>query len=188
MIRVLVVEDTATARALLVEILTADAEIQVVGEARDGIEGVELTKRLRPDLVLMDIHMPRMDGLAATKEIMITTPTPIVLVTGSTKAREVQTSLETLASARWRCWSSRRGPDAGLRGRGAAPDRDGQGDVAGQGRAPLADGRGAGPGRVAGHGPAPEPPAPAPLAGGRGRGRIVAIATLPAARRRWSAS
>src|SRR3982750_3891744 len=96
MIRVLVADDPATARALLVEILAADPEIQVVGEARDGLEAVELTRRLKPDLVLMDIHMPRMDGLAATKEIMITAPTAIVLVTGSTKAREVQASLETL--------------------------------------------------------------------------------------------
>lgn len=96
MIRVLVAEDTVTARELLVQILTDDPEIQVVGEARDGIEAVELTTKLRPDLVLMDIQMPRMDGLAATQEIMITAPTPIVLVTGSTRAREVQASLESL--------------------------------------------------------------------------------------------
>src|SRR5919202_1262833 len=96
MIRVLVAEDSPTARALLVQILDADPEIQVVGEARDGVEAVELTHRLRPDLVTMDIHMPRMDGLEATKEIMITAPTPIVIVTGSTRAREVEESLDTL--------------------------------------------------------------------------------------------
>ena len=87
MIRVLVAEDSATARALLVQILAADPEIQVVGEAVDGIEAVEMTQRLRPDLVTMDIHMPRLDGLAATKEIMITAPTPIVIITGSTRRR-----------------------------------------------------------------------------------------------------
>src|SRR5215210_297301 len=96
MIRVLVAEDSVTARELLVQILAAEPEIQVVGEARDGVEAVALTAKLRPDLVLMDIQMPRMDGLAATKEIMIATPTAIVLVTGSTKAREVQASLDTL--------------------------------------------------------------------------------------------
>ncbi|MDR3636363.1 MAG: chemotaxis-specific protein-glutamate methyltransferase CheB [Isosphaeraceae bacterium] len=96
MIRVLVVEDSATARELLVRILEGDPEIRVVGEAVDGIEAVSLTRKLRPDLVTMDLHMPRLDGLAATKEIMITAPTPIVIVTGSTRAREVRDSMETL--------------------------------------------------------------------------------------------
>jgi two-component system chemotaxis response regulator CheB len=95
-IRVLVAEDSATARELLVRILAADPEIQVVGEAVDGIQAVELTQRLHPDLVTMDIHMPRLDGLAATKEIMITAPTPIVIITGSTRAGEVRRSLDIL--------------------------------------------------------------------------------------------
>ena len=67
MIRVVVVEDSTTARTLLVSILESDSEIQVVGEAADGIEGVTLTQKLRPDVVTMDIHMPRMDGLADGK-------------------------------------------------------------------------------------------------------------------------
>src|SRR3954463_1911348 len=96
MIRVLIADDSATARTLLVSILTADPAIQVVGEASDGLEAVEMTQRLRPDLVTMDLHMPRLDGLAATKEIMITAPTPIVIITGSTRAREVQDSMEIL--------------------------------------------------------------------------------------------
>ncbi len=96
MIRVLVADDSATARALLVQVLNADPEIRVVGEAGDGQEAIELAQRLRPDLVTMDIHMPRLDGLAATREIMITAPTPIVIVTGSTQAREVATSMDTL--------------------------------------------------------------------------------------------
>src|SRR3954465_1109570 len=96
MIRVLVVEDSATARTLLVQVLGSDPEIQVVGEARDGVEAVEMTRMLRPDLVTMDIHMPRMDGLEATRQIMMATPTPIVIVTGSTTAREVDASLQTL--------------------------------------------------------------------------------------------
>src|SRR5260370_1019579 len=96
MIRVLVVDDSATARSLLVEILRSDPEIQVVGEAKDGQEGVEMTQRLRPQLVTMDIRMPRMDGFAATKEIMITAPTPIIIVTGSTEGREVELAMNTL--------------------------------------------------------------------------------------------
>ncbi len=96
MIRVLVADDSATARALLVQILGADPEIQVVGEARDGLEAVELTRKLRPDLITMDFHMPRMDGLEATREIMITVPTPIVIVTGSTRFQDVQKSIDML--------------------------------------------------------------------------------------------
>ncbi len=96
MIRVLVVDDSATARALLVEVLRADPEIQVVGEAKDGLEGVELTQKLKPDLVTMDVRMPRLDGFAATKEIMISTPTPIVIVTASLETREVEVAMQAL--------------------------------------------------------------------------------------------
>jgi two-component system, chemotaxis family, protein-glutamate methylesterase/glutaminase len=96
MIRVVVVEDSTTARTLLVSLLQNDPEIQVVGEAADGVEGVALTQKLRPDVVTMDIHMPRMDGLAATKEVMITVPTPIVIVTGSSVAADVGLALNTL--------------------------------------------------------------------------------------------
>jgi two-component system chemotaxis response regulator CheB len=97
MIRVLVVDDSATARGLLVKILESDPEIQIVGEAGDGLEAVALAQRFRPDLVTMDIHMPRLDGLEATKEIMITAPTPIVIVTASTRAGEVAKSMDLLA-------------------------------------------------------------------------------------------
>jgi two-component system chemotaxis response regulator CheB len=96
MIRVLVADDSPTARALLVQILGTDPEIRVIGEAHDGLEAVAETARLRPDLVTMDLHMPRLDGLQATHEIMITAPTPIVIVTGSHKAREVEASMEIL--------------------------------------------------------------------------------------------
>jgi two-component system chemotaxis response regulator CheB len=96
MIRVVVVEDSATARALLVEILASDPQLKVVGEACDGLEGVELTQRIRPDVVTMDLNMPRLDGFGATKEIMITAPTPIVIATNSTKAAEVEVAMHAL--------------------------------------------------------------------------------------------
>ncbi len=94
-IRVLVVDDSPTSRLLLVEILRADDEIDVVGQAADGVEAVEMVKRLRPDIVTMDVQMPRLDGFAATKRIMVESPTPI-LITTSVDPRALSVSLEAV--------------------------------------------------------------------------------------------
>ncbi len=112
MIRVLVAEDSATARNLLVLILGSDPGIEVVGEARDGVEAVEMAQRLRPDLVTMDIQMPRMDGLAATAEIMITAPTPIVIVTAGALPGEVEGSLDMLGHGALEVLRKPPGPDS----------------------------------------------------------------------------
>jgi two-component system chemotaxis response regulator CheB len=79
-IRVLVVDDSATARTLLTAILRSDPELRVVGEASNGADAVEQAVRLAPDLITMDVQMPVMDGLEATKEIMTAAPTPILIV------------------------------------------------------------------------------------------------------------
>lgn len=94
MIRVLVAEDSLTVRELLVALLSAEPDIEVVGEAKDGAEAVRLAQRLRPDLITMDVNMPVMDGLAATKEIMIAAPTPILIVTGQATQRQIELSLD----------------------------------------------------------------------------------------------
>lgn len=82
-VRVVVAEDSVTARNLLVSLLSDDPAIEVVGEAANGMEALDLTRRLRPSAVVMDIRMPVMDGFEATKRIMIEVPTPVIIVTAS---------------------------------------------------------------------------------------------------------
>jgi DNA-binding NarL/FixJ family response regulator len=67
-------------RAGLVELLSSDPQIEVVGEASSGREAIKLASRLRPDLVLMDIRMPDLDGIAATSELAITSPESKILI------------------------------------------------------------------------------------------------------------
>lgn len=96
MIRVLLAEDSLTVRRLLVEQLRRDAEIEVVGEANNGAEAVEQACRLHPDIVAMDVHMPVMDGLDATKEIMVRSPAPIVLFSSSSTPGDVELALNAM--------------------------------------------------------------------------------------------
>jgi DNA-binding NarL/FixJ family response regulator len=67
--RVLITDDDDLMRAGLVELLTADPEIEIVGQASTGREAVDLARRLVPDVVLMDVRMPDLDGIAATREL-----------------------------------------------------------------------------------------------------------------------
>lgn len=96
MVRVLVVDDSPTVRELLVRIFQSDPEFQVVGAARDGQEAVALVERLRPDVVTMDIRMPRMDGFQATKQIMQRFPTPIVVVSASVESEELRIAFNAI--------------------------------------------------------------------------------------------
>jgi AmiR/NasT family two-component response regulator len=88
-LRVVIAEDDSQVAQNLREYLEAIGH-EVVAEARDGAEAVTLVTTLHPDLVLMDIHMPRMDGLKASMAIMESQPTPIVLITAFSDGELVQ--------------------------------------------------------------------------------------------------
>ena len=83
MIRVLIVEDSPTVRLLLKALLESDPDIEVIGVAANGAEGVSMALALKPDLITMDIRMPIMDGFEATRRIMEEHATPIVVVSSS---------------------------------------------------------------------------------------------------------
>ncbi|MDA8239488.1 MAG: chemotaxis response regulator protein-glutamate methylesterase [Nitrospiraceae bacterium] len=84
MVRVLIVDDSAFMRNALTTMLVSDPEITVAGTARDGIEAIEKVKSVRPDIVTMDVEMPRMDGLTALRHIMEECPVPVVMVSSLT--------------------------------------------------------------------------------------------------------
>jgi len=111
-LRVLVAEDSATARALLISILKSDPEIEIVGEARDGEEAVNMTVDLKPDLVTMDVAMPRLDGFEATKRIMTEAPTPIVIVSSVVDVHAVDTGLRALRAGALSVLAKPAGPQA----------------------------------------------------------------------------
>jgi two-component system chemotaxis response regulator CheB len=85
MINVLVVDDSSLMRRMVSDMLNSASNIRVVGTARDGMDAVEKTEKLRPDVVTMDVEMPRMDGLTALCCIMAKTPVPVVMLTAMDK-------------------------------------------------------------------------------------------------------
>jgi two-component system chemotaxis response regulator CheB len=97
-LRVVVVEDSATIRGRLCEILASDPDIELVGVAEDGKAGIELCERLRPDVVSMDMVLPRMSGLAATEYVMAHCPMPILIVSSSTNRGEIFKTYDALAA------------------------------------------------------------------------------------------
>jgi two-component system, chemotaxis family, protein-glutamate methylesterase/glutaminase len=94
--RVLIVEDSATVRQYLAYVIDSDPGLEVVGMAKDGEEGVKLAGLKRPDIITMDIHMPRMDGHEATRRIMEECPAPIVIVTSSWHPQDVKNAFRAL--------------------------------------------------------------------------------------------
>lgn len=96
-IRVLLVDDSAAFRAALAAALSADPEIEVVGQAGDGEEAIALCGPLRPDVVTMDVVMPKLDGLEASKRLLASPrPLPILLLTTLARSDEQRLALNAL--------------------------------------------------------------------------------------------
>lgn len=95
MVNVLVVDDSAFMRNTLTSMISSDPEIKVVGIARNGIEAVDKVAELKPDIVTLDVEMPRMNGLEALKHIMAKNPVPVLMVSSLTD-EDAKETLEAL--------------------------------------------------------------------------------------------
>lgn len=94
--RVLVAEDSPIFAEAIVEVLRTDPGLEVVGVARDGEEAVAMTAALRPDVVTMDVLMPKLDGLSAVDRIMRRTPTPVLVLTADPRGPSGRLGFEAL--------------------------------------------------------------------------------------------
>ncbi len=96
MINILVVEDSAVSQQLLVHILERDPDVHIVGVVGNGEAAVEFVSKRKPDVITMDILMPKLDGIEATRRIMAAAPVPIVIVSGAWSPLEVATTFRAL--------------------------------------------------------------------------------------------
>ncbi len=87
-IRVLLVEDSQIALVILKRILNSSPQIEVVGEARTGLEALTLIPKVQPDVICTDLHMPQMDGLEFTSEVMALYPRPILVISASVQEED----------------------------------------------------------------------------------------------------
>lgn len=96
MIKILIAEDSLVMQQLLIHAISSDSIFKIVGVVDNGEEAIEATKELKPDVIAMDWQMPKLDGKQATRIIMETNPTPIVIVTGSLAAKDVTFSFSMI--------------------------------------------------------------------------------------------
>jgi len=95
-IKVLIIEDSVSVQKLLSHIISSDPEMIITGIASDGYEGLEMIQKERPDVITMDMDMPRMDGETTTRKIMEEDPIPIIVITASLSARDVRKSYRAI--------------------------------------------------------------------------------------------
>jgi two-component system chemotaxis response regulator CheB len=95
-INVLIVEDSPAVQSLLKHVIDSDPQLRVIGTANDGEAALEFLAHDRPDVVLMDVHMPKMDGFEATRKIMETQPLPIIICSATMHREEVATTFRAL--------------------------------------------------------------------------------------------
>lgn len=109
-IRVMIVDDSQVARDLLTFIINSSPILEVAGYAIDGLDALKQIKTLKPDVITMDIEMPKMNGYETTQKIMETSPIPIIIVTASYHAEEVEKSFKAIQAGALAIMEKPRGP------------------------------------------------------------------------------
>lgn len=104
LIKVLIAENSSVAAKVLVDIMKKDPDIVIVGMARDGKEAIELTGKLKPDIITMDIDLPVIDGLEATKQIMAYQPTPILILNSAGFKERLSTVFKAISYGALEIW------------------------------------------------------------------------------------
>jgi len=97
MIKVLIADDSPVVREFLKDWLSAEKDLQLVGEAKDGAEALELARSQSPDIVIMDVMMPKMNGLEATEKIMAYCPTPVLIFSSVVNDKEMNIAFEAVS-------------------------------------------------------------------------------------------
>ena len=95
-IKVLLVEDSAVAINIYEKMLNSSSHVEVIGKAKNGIEGLALVAKLNPDVICTDLQMPEMDGLEFTKHVMAKHPTPILVLSNVVQKSDVETIYEVM--------------------------------------------------------------------------------------------
>ncbi|HEY2971527.1 MAG TPA: chemotaxis-specific protein-glutamate methyltransferase CheB [Pyrinomonadaceae bacterium] len=111
MINVLVVDDSRVSRMLLVHLIESDPRLRVMGSVDSGDSALDFLKENKPDVVLMDIQMPRLDGFETTRLIMETFPVPIIICTATTDPKEIATTFRSMEAGAVACLGKPVGPE-----------------------------------------------------------------------------
>jgi two-component system chemotaxis response regulator CheB len=112
MISVLIVDDSPTVLHYLSALVSADPEMTVIGTAVNGLDAVDQVKRLTPDVVIMDIEMPELDGIAATRKIMVESPVPIVICSTAMDHDSIEMSYRAIEAGALAAVAKPKGPGA----------------------------------------------------------------------------